>query len=60
MQMTETSSYEVFKHQEGHPRHRDVPAIFQLDVIETEDLKDDKISHYPMYKVSTYSSFGSS
>ena len=36
MQMTETSSYEVFKHQEEHPRHRDVPAIFQLDVIETE------------------------
>lgn len=49
--MTETSSKQLAE----HPRHRDVPSVFLLEVIETEDLEDGNISHYPMYKVSTYS-----
>lgn len=53
--MTETSSYEGHRLLEEHPRHRDVPSIFLLEVIETEELEDGKLSHYPMYKVNTYS-----
>lgn len=49
--MTDTSSKQLAE----HPQHRDVPAIFLLEVIETEDLEDGKLSHYPKYKVSTYS-----
>ena len=55
MQMTETSSYEGHRLSPEHPQHRDVPAIFQLEVIETGDLEDGKVSLYPMYKVNTYS-----
>ncbi len=36
-------------------QHRDVQSIFQLEVIETDDLEEGRLSHYPMYKVSTYS-----
>ena len=34
--------------------HRDVPAIFKLEVLETEELEEKKRSHYPKYKVNTY------
>lgn len=53
--MTETSSYEEFKQLAEHPLHRDVPAIFQLEVIEADELEEGVLSHYPMYHVRTYS-----
>ncbi len=52
--MTRPSSYEDLRQLAEHPRHRDVPAIFQLEVIETDELDDNQHSHYPMYKVRTY------
>ena len=53
--MTETSSYEGHRLSPEHPQHRDVPAIFLLEVIETDELEEDVLSHYPMYHVRTYS-----
>ena len=47
-------TYEDFKQLAEHPQHRDVPAIFKLEVLETEELEEKKRSHYPKYKVSTY------
>ena len=47
-------TYEEFKHLAEHPQHRDVPAIFKLEVLETEELEEKKRSHYPKYKVNTY------
>ena len=47
-------TYEDFKHLAEHPQHRDVPAIFKLEVLETEELEEKKRSHYPKYKVNTY------
>ena len=47
-------TYEKFKHLAEHPQHRDVPAIFKLEVLETEELEEKKRSHYPKYKVNTY------
>ncbi len=38
--MTRPSSYEDFRLLAEHPRHRDVPAIFQLEVIETDELEE--------------------
>ncbi len=52
--MTRPSSYEDLRQLAEHPRHRDVSAIFQLEVIETDELDDNQHSHYPMYKVRTY------
>lgn len=52
--MTETS-YEEFRQLAEHPRHRDVPAIFLLEVIETEELEEGQLAYYPQYKVRTYS-----
>ena len=46
--------YEEFKNLAEHPQHRDVPAIFKLEVLETEELEEKKRSHYPKYKVNTY------
>ena len=46
-------TYEEFKHLAEHPQHRDVPAIFKLEVLETEELEEKKRSHYPKYKVNT-------
>ena len=37
-------TYEEFKNLAEHPQHRDVPAIFKLEVLETEELEDD----YPL------------
>ena len=31
-------TYEEFKQLAEHPQHRDVPAIFKLEVLETEEL----------------------
>ena len=53
--MTETSSYEGHRLSPDHPQHRDVPAIFLLEVIETDELEEGLLSHYPMYHVRTYS-----
>lgn len=53
--MTRISSYEEFKQLSEHPQHRDIPAIFQLEVIETDGLGEGKLSHYPIYQVRTYS-----
>ena len=47
-------TYEEFKKLAEHPQHRDIPSIFKLEVIETEELEEKKRSHYPKYKVSTY------
>ena len=47
-------TYEEFKHLAEHPQHRNVPAIFKLEVLETEELEEKKRSHYPKYKVNTY------
>ena len=47
-------TYEEFKQLAEHPQHRDIPSIFKLEVIETEELEEKKRSHYPKYKVSTY------
>ena len=47
-------TYKEFKHLAEHPQHRDVPAIFKLEVLETEELEEKKRSHYPKYKVNTY------
>ena len=47
-------TYEEFKQLAEHPQHRDVPAIFKLEVLETEELEEKKRSHYPKYKVNTY------
>ena len=47
-------TYEDFKQLAEHPQHRDVPAIFKLEVLETEELEEKKRSHYPKYKVNTY------
>ena len=33
-------TYEEFKHLAEHPQHRDVPAIFKLEVLETEELEE--------------------
>ena len=39
-------TYEEFKHLAEHPQHRDVPAIFKLEVLETEELEEkDRIFH---------------
>ena len=46
--------YEEFKNLAEHPQHRAVPAIFKLEVLETEELEEKKRSHYPKYKVNTY------
>ena len=46
--------YEEFKQLAEHPQHRDVPAIFKLEVLEAEELEEKKRSHYPKYKVNTY------
>ena len=48
MQMTETSSYEGHRLSPDHPQHRDVLAIFQLEVIETDELEEGVFSHYPI------------
>ena len=53
--MTKLSSYENFKLLAEHPRHRNGPAIFLLEVIETDETEDNHPSPYPMYKVRTYS-----
>lgn len=53
--MTRISSYEEFRLLAEHPRHRNVPAIFLLEVIETEETEDNQPSPYPIYKVRTYS-----
>ena len=47
-------TYEKFKHLAEHPQHQDVPIIFKLEVLETEELEEKKRSHYPKYKVNTY------
>ena len=47
-------TYEEFKQLAEHPQHRDVPAIFKLEVLETEEPEEKKRSHYPKYKVNTY------
>ena len=47
-------TYEEFKQLAEHPQHRDVPAIFKLEVLETEEQEEKKRSHYPKYKVNTY------
>lgn len=47
-------TYEEFKQLAEHPQHRDVPTIFKLEVLETEELEEKKRSHYPKYKVNTY------
>ena len=47
-------TYEDFKHLAEHPQHQDVPIIFKLEVLETEELEEKKRSHYPKYKVNTY------
>jgi hypothetical protein len=47
-------TYEEFKQLAEHPQHRDVPAVFKLEVLETEELEEKKRSHYPKYKVNTY------
>ena len=47
-------TYEEFKQLAEHPQHRGVPAIFKLEVLETEELEEKKRSHYPKYKVNTY------
>ena len=46
--------YEEFKNLAEHPHHRDISAIFKLEVLETEELEEKKPSHYPKYKVNTY------
>ena len=53
--MTKLSSYEEFRLMAKHPRHRNVSAFFLLEVIETDELEEGRLSHYPMYKVRTYS-----
>lgn len=53
--MTKISSYEEFRLLAEYPRHRNVPAIFLLEVIETDELEEGVLSHYPMYHVRTYS-----
>lgn len=53
--MTKLSSYEEFRLLAEHPRNRNAPAIFLLEVIETEETEDNQPSPYPMYKVRTYS-----
>ena len=45
-------TYEEFKQLAEHPQHRDVPAIFKLEVLETEEPEEKKRSHYPKYKVN--------
>ena len=47
-------SYDEFKQLAEHPQHRDVPAVFKLEVLETEELEEGKRSHYPKYKVSNF------
>ena len=48
-------TYEEFKQLAEHPQHRDVPAIFKLEVLEIEkSWRRKKRSHYPKYKVNTY------
>ena len=37
-------TYEDFKQLAEHPQHRDVPAIFKLEVLETEELEEKKRS----------------
>ena len=46
-------TYEEFKQLAEHPQHRDIPAIFKLEVIEIEELPENKRSHYPKYQVNT-------
>ena len=53
--MTRISSYEEFKQLAEHPQHRDVPAIFLLEVIETDEQEEGQLLYYPQYKVRTYS-----
>ena len=40
-------TYEEFKQLAEHPQHRDIPSIFKLEVLETEELEEKKRSHYP-------------
>ena len=47
-------THDDFKQLAEHPQNRDVPAIFKLEVLETEELEEKKRSHYPKYKVNTY------
>lgn len=47
-------SYDEFKQMAEHPQHRDVPAVFKLEVLETVELEEGKRSHYPKYKVSNF------
>ena len=49
-------TYEEFKQLAEHPQHRDIPAIFKLEVIEIEELPENKRSHYPKYQVNTHAS----
>ena len=49
-------TYEEFKQLAEHPQHRDIPAIFKLEVIEVEELPEKKCSHYPKYQVNTHAS----
>ncbi len=49
-------TYEEFKQLAEHPQHRDIPAIFKLEVIEIEELPKNKRSHYPKYKVYPHAS----
>ena len=42
-------TYEEFKQLAEHPQHRDVPAIFKLEVLETEELEEKKRSHCLLY-----------
>ena len=46
-------TYEEFKQLAEHPQHRDVPAIFKLEVLETEELEEKK---GPLEKVCGYRS----
>ena len=47
-------SYDEFKQMAEHTQHRDVPAVFKLEVLETVELEEGKRSHYPKYKVSIF------
>ena len=35
-------SYDEFKQMAEHPQHRDVPAVFKLEVLETVELEEGK------------------
>ena len=50
-------SYDEFKQLAEHPQHRDVPAVFKLEVLETVELDEEKRSHYPKYKVRRFKGY---